>query len=130
MNAPSPSAVSSPAATAPRSVTPPAERGEYSATFRSPLTFGAMGDAEAFLRDRGFAVGACEGTNPRAVMLDYGFVGKWSKLSPSDREDLHGLMSGDMRHGPVTVDINSEAPAAVIEAFRRDEEPVSGALGG
>lgn len=50
-------------------------------------------------------------------------VGKWSNLSGPERRQAHGTMAGDMRHGPVTIELKGdEEDFPVIPARYREIE--------
>ncbi len=91
-------------------------------TFRFEDTrhFGAMRAAEHFLEEHGFSYGTNQKGAPRGVMLGAHHIPKWDELNERERGALDGLMSGDMRHGPVTVTIADRVWAQV----RPDQTPV------
>lgn len=87
--------------------------------------FSAYRDCEAWLKLRGFSTGAMQDRCPTAVIFGEVAIAKWTRLSPEDREFLHGQIiasTGSFRSGPVVLVIRRDAPAAVIEAFLADDE--------
>lgn len=78
--------------------------------FNEPGEFCALRKAEQFLLDHGFSVGpGCAG-EPAGIMFgDYG-IAKWRNLTGDQREQCHGILTGDRRDGPVTVTIFDHAP--------------------
>ncbi len=76
--------------------------------FDSTLPFEASRDAEEWCEERGISVGQMEREKPRALFHEPCHVGKWSSLSGPERRQMHGKMTGDMRHGPVTIELNGE----------------------
>lgn len=75
--------------------------------------FVAMASAEGFLQSRGFSVGPMQGDEPRGIMFGKFIIAKWRDLGVLEQRQLHGMMSGDMRHGPVKVELfRSAAPLA------------------
>jgi hypothetical protein len=67
--------------------------------------FEACREAEEWCEERGISVGAVERGQPRGLIVEPCYLGKWSKLSGPERRQLHGTMTGDMRHGPVTIEL-------------------------
>lgn len=81
--------------------------------------FAAMAMAEGFLQSRGFSVAPMQGDEPRGVMFGKYIIAKWRDLSPSHILQLHGILSGIMRHGPVTLDVYKTAPPPARSAIAR-----------
>lgn len=73
--------------------------------------FRAMCAAEAWCDSRGISVGACQRGAARGLMYGDHDIAKWRNLDQSDRDALDGVMTGDMRHGPVRVWIVGPADA-------------------
>lgn len=67
--------------------------------------FEACNEAEAWCEERGIAVGSMERAQPRGLSTDPCIIAKWSNLRPHERAQLQGTMTGDMRHGPVTIEL-------------------------
>lgn len=82
----------------------------WTKTFTDAGEWQAKCAAEKYLTERGFSVGRHQGPAPRGILLGDYAIQKWRNLSPTDRSDLHGEMRGDMRNGPVTVEIYDSAP--------------------
>lgn len=75
--------------------------------------FQACYDAERWCEERGIAVGAMEHGQPRGLLLGPYLISKWRNLSGPERRTLDGTMTGDMRHGPVAIELkgaDSEYP--------------------
>jgi len=85
---------------------------DFSITFAAEGTWAAVSEAERFLADRGFSVGAMQGPAPRAIMYGDYLISKWRNLRPADIAENHGVMVGNMRNGPVTITIYSRATEA------------------
>jgi hypothetical protein len=49
---------------------------------------------------------------PRGILRGDAVIAKWRNLSHAERVALDGLMTGDMRHGPVTVTLHDDVAAA------------------
>ena len=84
--------------------------------------FGALYEAEGWLRERGFSVGSvCRGY-PRGIMHGDCQIAKWRNLDKSEILALHGVMKGnehgEMRGNDVTVEIFDHAPADAIAAIK------------
>ncbi|WYX32168.1 hypothetical protein WJ976_12995 [Achromobacter denitrificans] len=85
--------------------------------------FEACREAEQWCRERDISVGAMERAQPRGLAVGPYVIAKWSNLRPHERSSLDGRMTGDMRHGPVLVELKGEeADYPVIpEEFRELE---------
>lgn len=70
--------------------------------------FQAMRAAEAWCDARGIAVGAPQQGAPRGLLVGYYQIAKWRNLTASERRELKGTMTGDMRRGPVTIDLQGD----------------------
>jgi hypothetical protein len=70
--------------------------------------FEACREAEEWCEERGISVGAPERTQPRGLTREWCALGKWSNLSGPERRSLDGKMTGDMRHGPVTIELKGD----------------------
>jgi hypothetical protein len=77
-------------------------------TFDQPGDFAAQAAAKQWLHERGYSVGIMEADAPRGIMRGDVLIAKWCNLSPRERATLDGQMTGDMRNGPVTVEIFGE----------------------
>lgn len=81
--------------------------------FNQQGTFTAMYAAEAWCREKGISVGQSCATGPTGLLFGkYDWIAKWRNLSPKERADLHGTMSGDFREGPVVVELKDDAVQA------------------
>ena len=67
--------------------------------------FEAMYAAEDWCKANGYSVGRNERDQPRGLLLGNYDIAKWRNLSPDDKKSLDGVMAGDMRSGPVVVEI-------------------------
>lgn len=86
-------------------------------TFSQSGDFEAMSAAEQFLAVAGFSCGTTQRGDPRGIMFGDFDIQKWRNLSNRDRNDLHGHMTGNMREGPVKIEIFERAPAEAKRAF-------------
>jgi hypothetical protein len=68
-------------------------------------TFTAYNDAETWCFERGFSVGMMSRNDPIGLWLGNVTVAKWINLTREERSMLDGKMTGDMRNGPITVEI-------------------------
>ena len=80
-----------------------------SITFINSGDFAAARAAEDWLRENGYSWGAMQRNDPRAIYNGDYVIGKWRNLSPYERANADGTMTGDMRKGPVTVTLK-DAP--------------------
>lgn len=74
-------------------------------TFHEQGDFAAQAAAKRWLHDRGYSVGAMQDWSPRGIMRGDIIIAKWKNLSLREKAMLDGQMTGDMRNGPVTVEI-------------------------
>jgi hypothetical protein len=72
-------------------------------TFSNVGEFKAMQAAEDWCAEQGISVGPCQRGDPRGLLRGDFYVAKWRNLSEDERAALDGLMTGDMRNGPVIV---------------------------
>lgn len=82
------------------------------ATFDASGDFAACRQAEQFLKDMGYSVGRMQGTDPRGILKGDFDIQKWRNLRDDDIAALHGRMTGDMRNGPVHINIEHATDAA------------------
>ena len=73
--------------------------------FHQEGLFAACHAAEDWCRKNGFSVGCMQGSDPRGILARDILIGKWRNLSPSEKERLDGIMTGNMRYGPIAVEI-------------------------
>ena len=74
-------------------------------TFSGTRDFEASEKAEAWCEAHGLSVGRMQGPGQRGILLGSYDIQKWRNLNHGERMALHGVMSGDMRRGPVHVDL-------------------------
>lgn len=86
-------------------------------TFHQTGPFEAVRAAEDWCAERGISVGSMERGAPRGLALGDYVIAKWGNLRPHERREMDGLMTGDMRHGPVTVEL-PDLDGSDLEAFR------------
>lgn len=84
--------------------------------------FAASDAAERFLRERGFSIGAAQRGKPQAILLGDADIGKWRQLSDADHKALHGVLTGDVIHGPVFIRLHPWAPAEAVAALSHNQE--------
>jgi len=77
--------------------------------FKVDGTFHSMYAAESWLREKGYTSGSgCVG-HPTAVMkgnyYDYNLPHKMKNFSKKQTASVHGIMKGDIRDGPITVEL-------------------------
>ncbi len=78
-------------------------------TFNNPGTFQASYAAEAWLKENGYSVGTMCGKLPRGILKGDIHIAKWKNLTGPERKACCGTMFGDMRNGPVHVEIKGGA---------------------
>ena len=78
--------------------------------FSQSGTFQAMYAAKAWCRDNGISVGQSCAIGPTGLLFgQFDWIAKWRNLTPMERKDLHGIMTGDMRDGPVVIILKDDA---------------------
>lgn len=73
--------------------------------FEGLHAFEAVAKAETWCRENGYSVGAMQANLERGILKGDYLIAKWRNLTHAERMSLDGVMSGDMRYGPVTVTI-------------------------
>ena len=69
-------------------------------------TFTAMYAAEKWCAAEGISVGhSCGPGYPRGLLYGDFEIAKFRNLTAKERAALHGKMTGDMRAGPITIDL-------------------------
>jgi hypothetical protein len=81
---------------------------KFTKVFEDPKDFAAYREAEKWLISKGFSVGRMQRSDPVGVKLGDYDIQKWGNLRQSDKETLDGTITGDKRHGPVTVQLYCE----------------------
>lgn len=75
--------------------------------------------AEAWCAANGISVGQSSATGPTGLLFgEYDWIAKWRNLTPQERADLHGTMSGDFREGPVVIELKDEAVATYAACLK------------
>lgn len=78
--------------------------------FKQTGTFQALYAAEAWCRENGISVGQSCATGPTGLLFGkFDWIAKWRNLTPKERAELHGTMTGDFREGPVSINMKNEA---------------------
>ena len=76
--------------------------------FKGKKDWEAVNAAEDWCAKRGISVGTMQSTSPRGLKCGDYDIAKWRNLDPEDIAGLDGTMQGDMRHGPVVIELNDE----------------------
>lgn len=76
-------------------------------TFKVDGTFRSLYAAEIWLKEQGYGHGSPSETGPTAVMkgdyYSYDLPHKMKNFTNRQKREVHGIIFGDMREGPVTV---------------------------
>src|SRR3546814_7973560 len=70
----------------------------------------------------GFAMGASQVGSPVGLMFGHYIVSKWRNLNQQQRAELHGIVEGDRRTGPLLVTIyddRSEEHTSELQSLMR-----------
>ncbi|MGH8159286.1 MAG: hypothetical protein ACREPQ_14290 [Rhodanobacter sp.] len=86
--------------------------------------FAAARKAEAWCKQRGIAVGRMDRFDMRGLLVGNYDIAKWHNLSKVEVSQLHGVMSGDMRNGPVAIRLSLTAERA--DAIARNLSSTTG----
>lgn len=86
-----------------RSQPPTETTGDSVIIFSETGDFAACRAAEQWCAVRGLSVGRMQAGSPRGLLRGNYDIQKWRNLDRDDRRALHGLMTGSMRTGPITV---------------------------
>jgi len=70
--------------------------------------FEAFYEAKQWCEDRDICVGAMEKGQPCGLLVGPYVVAKWHNLRPHERNELNGKLTGDFRHGPVTIELKGK----------------------
>ncbi len=84
--------------------------------FNETGTFAAVHAAEQWCAENGIAVGTMQGPSPRGLMYGDWDISKWRNMSKQEQAQCHGTMTGDMRHGPVVVEIDESKRGEPVPA--------------
>lgn len=80
--------------------------------FNQKGTFQALRAAETWCKQNGISVGQSCALGPSGLLFGhYDWIAKWRNLTPAERAQLHGTMSGDFREGPVVISLRPDAVA-------------------
>lgn len=74
-------------------------------TFNQVGDFEAVHAAEEWCRKNGISVGSTQAGSPIGLLYGDYLISKWRNLNDKAREALDGTMTGDIRNGPVTINI-------------------------
>lgn len=66
----------------------------------------AVKAAEAWCEENGISVGTMQSGSPRGIKRGKHSISKWRNLTNEDKKLLDGMMTGDMRNGPVQIQLN------------------------
>jgi hypothetical protein len=90
----------------------------FQKVFTGPGAFEAYYDAQDWLKARGFSCGSGQRGAPSGLLFGDFTIAKWKNLTLAQRLGCHGELTGDHRHGPVTVTLFRHAPQDAIAAAR------------
>src|SRR3546814_9995593 len=88
-------------------------------------TFKALEAARQWCRDNGVSYGSSCAMSPTGLLRGDYCIAKWRNLTPKERKQLDGTMSGDMRERPVTIRLRDLPPNTELSRTARSEEHTS-----
>lgn len=71
--------------------------------------FAALYAARVWCRERGVSYGSTDRTHTIGLMVGDFCIAKWNNLTRKERLAVDGTITGDARHGPLTLRINRAA---------------------
>lgn len=74
--------------------------------------FTACRAAEQWCKDNGVSYGPLDRFDSRGLLYGNYAIAKWHNLTQRERKACHGVMTGDMRKGPVRIAIRQRAQCA------------------
>ena len=74
-------------------------------------TFAAMHCAEQWCREHRVSYGPSERGSPIGLLVGDYVIAKWRNLTPKERAECHGQITGDGREGPLVLRISRAALA-------------------
>ena len=80
--------------------------------FNQSGDFRACDAAVQWCRDHGISVGSMQRGSPRGLLYGDYSIAKWRNLDSEEQADLDGVMTGDMRNGPVKVTLYNKKAGA------------------
>src|SRR3546814_4922095 len=81
------------------------------------ISFAAYNRMVREIGTAGFAIGASQVGSPVGLMFGHYIVSKWRNLNQQQSAELHGIVEGDRRTGPLLVTIYDDAPREAREAL-------------
>ena len=75
--------------------------------FKEQGDFAAQCAAEKWCRDNGISYGSSCALSPTGLLRGDVIISKWHNLSAREIAFLDGTMTGDMRNGPVTIELKN-----------------------
>lgn len=88
--------------------------------FEATELFEACRAAENWCMERDISVGRMERGQPRGLLVGPYAIAKWRNLNGPERRELDGAMTGDMRHGPVMIELKGDETDYPTEAEGSD----------
>jgi hypothetical protein len=83
--------------------------------------FEACRAAERWCDARGISIGRAQHRAARGLLVGPYDIAKWRNLNAAERHALDGTMTGDMRHGPITINLNGAADDYPLLASEQSE---------
>jgi hypothetical protein len=77
-------------------------------TFNETGDFAAVHAAEKWCSENGISVGTMQAGSPRGLKRGNYTISKWRNMFHEEIEDLDGTMTGDMRNGPVHIELKDK----------------------
>ncbi|MDA3939618.1 MAG: hypothetical protein PF693_09945 [Spirochaetia bacterium] len=84
--------------------------------FDTKGTFKAKTAAEKWLTDNGYSFGSSCVYSPQAIKKGNWNIAKWRNLTVEERKNIDGIITGNGREGPITVEIYEEVDNGSIKS--------------
>ena len=72
-------------------------------------TFAAFYAAQDWCRENGISYGSSQRGAPIGLMRGDFDISKWRNMTSAEQKELDGVMTGEMREGPVTISLKTRA---------------------
>lgn len=76
---------------------------QFEKKFEQKGTFAAWNAARQWLKENGFSYGSSSVDGPVGILKGDFCISKWRNMTPKERSQLDGTLSGELREGPVVV---------------------------
>lgn len=83
---------------------------QFEKKFEQVGTFAAYHAACRWLEENGYSHGSTSVDGPVGILKGDFHISKWRNMTPKERSQLDGTLSGEMREGPVVIRLKVAPP--------------------